>query len=308
MKLYLDADGVICNFEKAVLDLGPVPAMGLVEDANPQFKENMYKRIEEAGERFWSLMPWAPQGKELWDYFKKYNPIILTSPGKFSYAKSGRLLWFKKNLPGVQVIFDTDKWYWAERDSILIDDMDTNIEPWLRMGGIGILHKSFEETKKEFEEIMAKPSMKVSLASYLRDVVALLSINNLKEYLNKAQGVLPSGSHLKSVIIREILDKANLKSGDIKNTYQKLKEIVKGYEPSNRKPFQLTILQPLQAFFNQVDRFDPSDMNKAIREYKDVMRKPEQELSESKKLVRDVSEIPFPKVLNSSDTKKVVPR
>jgi hypothetical protein len=299
MKLYIDMDSVITDFCGAVKALGPDAEQGLAENATHEQKQVMWDAMNKAGEPFWADMQWMPDGEALWEYFKPYKPTLLSSPGKFPYAQSGKIQWIDKNLPGTPVFFEDDKFYYAERDSILIDDMLKNLDPWKKMGGIGILHKDFETTKKEFEDIMSKPVMRVSLASHLRDVVALLSVSNLKEYLNKAQGVLPSSSHLKSIIVREILDKSNLKPEDIKATYKKLKEIVKGYAPSNREPFQLTILEPLQAFFNQATHFDPRPMNQTIRDFKDVMRKPEQELSESKKNVKELSKIQVgPKVLD----------
>ena len=166
--LYLDADGVICGFAEAVQKLGIVPTLGLSDNSNPVLKQHMYDRIEEAGEEFWSSMPWTPEGKRLWNYFRPYCPTILTSPGKFRYCKAGRTKWFAENLPGVPVFFEENKYLYSGRDKILIDDMIDNIEPWRAKGGIGILHKNFEQTKQEFEKIMSQPIMQVSLASHLR--------------------------------------------------------------------------------------------------------------------------------------------
>jgi hypothetical protein len=286
MKLYIDCDDVICDFDKAVLDLGPVPAMGLAEDASPMLKHNMYKRIEEAGEKFWAQMPWAPQGQALWDYFKKYNPIILTSPGKFQYCKSGRLRWFKRNLPGVQVIFDDEKWFWSERDAILIDDMFTNVEPWERMGGIGIQHKDFETTKKEFEKIMSKPSMKVSLASYLRDIVAFLTFDQLKKYLMEAQGILNSDSTLKTIITKEVLDKKLMKPEDLKPVYKKLRDVIKSYHADLRPSLQEIILRPLRSFIDNT-QYTESERKKKIREFKEIREKKDKEQERSRNLMRD---------------------
>jgi hypothetical protein len=138
--------------------------------------------------------------------------------------------------------------------------------------------------------------MRTSIASVLRSIVATLSVNNLKEYLNKAQGVLPSDSSLKSIIVKEILDKPNLTGVDIRATYQKLKTIIKSYK--DREPFQLIVLGPLQGFFNKTDPFNPKKMLDTIRIYKDVLKTPEVELMQSKNLIKDVEKIPFPKVLD----------
>jgi hypothetical protein len=129
--------------------------------------------------------------------------------------------------------------------------------------------------------------MRTSIASVLRNIVAFLNVNNLKEYLNKAQGVLPSGSNLKSIIVKEILNKPNLTSQEIRDTYQKLKGIIKGYKPlSNRLPFQEIILKPLQAFFES-KYFIPTGMLDEIRDSKKILVKTEKELEQAQNLTID---------------------
>ena len=167
--IYVDADGVLCDFVKAVLDISPVAGMGLSDDSNPLFKKNMYKRIDEAGESFWANMDWAPGGRQLWDYLKPYHPIILTNPGEFKFAKAGRISWIDKNIPGTPCFFEEEKWrYCNSIDDVLIDDFLINTDPWIAKGGSAILHKDCSTTIAEFKKLMAKPVMQVSLASHLR--------------------------------------------------------------------------------------------------------------------------------------------
>ena len=128
--------------------------------------------------------------------------------------------------------------------------------------------------------------MRISLASHLRNIVALLSINNLKQYLNKAQGILSPSNPIKSIIVKEILDKPHLKNEDIRSTYKKLKKIIEGYDPTNRKPFQITILRPLQAFF-EPKYFNPTDMFDEIRDNKKVLERTEKELERAQNLTLD---------------------
>ena len=287
MKCFIDADGVLCNFKKAVLDLGPVPGMGLDYDSNPLLRQNMYKRIEEAGESFWKNMDWAPQGHALWDYFKKYNPIILTSPGKFTYMKSGRIQWIDKHIPGTTIFFEDEKWYYAHSaDDLLIDDDYTNIEPWRAKGGTAILHKDFETTRKEFEKIMAKPYMRVSLASHLRDIVAFLTFDQLKKYLMEAQGILGSDSTLKTIITKEILDKKLMKPEDLKPVYKKLKDIIKSYHADLRPSLQEIVLRPLRSFIDNT-QYTESERKKKIKEFKEIREKKDKEQERSRNLMKD---------------------
>jgi hypothetical protein len=138
--------------------------------------------------------------------------------------------------------------------------------------------------------------MPVNIACNLRSIVAILSVGNLKEYLREAVAVLPSENSLKPIIVQKILDKEDLQKADLKTIYQELKNLVKKYDPSNREPFQKTILEPIRAFFSP-GFFDPTEMRKMIQQQKEILQKSEKELSEAQKLIKKDKAIPFPKVL-----------
>ena len=117
----------------------------------------LQKAIDSVGIDFWSKMPWMPGGKELWRYVSKYNPAILSSPSTFKYAIEGKKQWIKNNLnpQPSKVYFEQSKSKQNVlagldptqiKKSILIDDFYTNTVPWKQAGGIGILHKSSENT------------------------------------------------------------------------------------------------------------------------------------------------------------------
>lgn len=151
MKFFLDMDGVLTAFDATVEALGDEAAQGLEEEASEVQKQVMYDAIESAGETFWSLMPWASGGKQLWVLVQPYDPILLTSTGEFSFAKSGKLLWVKRNIPGTTIFFSDSKSEYVDpyETSVLIDDNKYNIAAWKEMGGVGILHTSFEDTEKQ---------------------------------------------------------------------------------------------------------------------------------------------------------------
>lgn len=153
MKLYVDMDGVLTDFDTAATAIGG--AAGLKEDATPEEKQDMYNKIEAAGPEFWSNMPWKSDGKKLWNALKPFNPVLLSSPGKFMHAPRGKQDWVKKNLPGVPLFLDEDKYRWAERDAVLIDDSLPKILAWREMRGIGIHHKDAETTEKKLLSLLA---------------------------------------------------------------------------------------------------------------------------------------------------------
>ena len=84
-------------------------------------------------------MEWMPQGKDLWNFIKKYNPQLLTSPSRNNTSRLGKNLWVRNNLnpkPRVNFAYSADKQRFASPNSILIDDKKSNIEEWKAAGGI----------------------------------------------------------------------------------------------------------------------------------------------------------------------------
>lgn len=133
-------------------------------------KSAFWSAAEKAGEKFWSEMPWMPDGQELWNYVQKYNPTILSAPSRDPSCITGKIKWLKNNvkLPNYDVqtkgkhgwdghskiILNSDKYrYCSGPNDILIDDTPKKIDKWLNAGGIGILHKSAAETIAKLKEL-----------------------------------------------------------------------------------------------------------------------------------------------------------
>jgi hypothetical protein len=166
IKLYVDMDQVVTDFASAVKAIGA--ESGLPDDAPEEDKARLRQAVEEAGEQFWAKMGWAPGGKELWAFLKPLHPVLLSSPGEFRDAPSGKQAWVNENVPGTTLICEPEKYAYAERNAILIDDLANNIESWKEAGGRGILHTSFEDTKAKLEEILSEPQMQATLANEIR--------------------------------------------------------------------------------------------------------------------------------------------
>ena len=69
--IYCDMDGVLVDFEKGYYDL-----TGTSTKQFPKGDNSFWQPISDAGAEFWATLPWMPDGKELWNYIKKYNPNI----------------------------------------------------------------------------------------------------------------------------------------------------------------------------------------------------------------------------------------
>jgi hypothetical protein len=150
--VFCDMDGVLTDFEKRFTSLNPEK----LSSAQYQTKygiEEFWNLIDSYKEKFWSEMSWMSDGKDLWEYIKKYNPILLSAPSRKSSSRYGKKLWVNKNLPGTELILSAakKKQNYSGRNKILIDDRPDNIKQWRAQGGKGILHTNTQDTIKQLQ-------------------------------------------------------------------------------------------------------------------------------------------------------------
>jgi len=148
-KIYCDMDGVLVDFEKGYFDLTGREAS---YKTNP---EEFWKPITDAGVKFWTGLQWMPDGKQLWDYIKGYNPELLSAPSREESSKIGKFVWVKRNIPGTKLLLKSAerKQEYATPNTILIDDRADNIQRWKDAGGVGIHHTSSENTIKQLKDL-----------------------------------------------------------------------------------------------------------------------------------------------------------
>ncbi len=120
--------------------------------------------VRQTGRDGFDVMPWMPDGKELWEYVKPFCPIILSqlSPdihGRGSYQKR---IWCDRELgagvPLIVVMADThhtEKYNYSGLESILIDDHFEQHQPaWVARGGVFIHHVNTENTIRELQALL----------------------------------------------------------------------------------------------------------------------------------------------------------
>jgi hypothetical protein len=152
-KIYSDMDGVIVNFDDRFKQYSG--GISPYQYEKKFGKDKFWEVVNNEDVGFWVGMDWKDDGKKYWDYIKKYNPIILSAPSFEESSKIGKRLWIKKYLPGVKLVLTPAifKQRLASPNSILIDDYERNIIQWREAGGIGILHKSAEDTINQLQEL-----------------------------------------------------------------------------------------------------------------------------------------------------------
>lgn len=138
-KIYCDMDGVLTDFESRFEHFtGMSPKDYEAKHGRSPFWQLIDVTV---GIKFWSEMEWMPNGLQLWSFIQSYKPDILTSPSRDNSSRLGKNLWVSKHIsPNPKVIFSysADKHRYANENSILIDDKESNIQEWAAKGGIAI--------------------------------------------------------------------------------------------------------------------------------------------------------------------------
>ena len=149
--LYLDMDGVLCNFDKAYRKLDPEKA------DRKKFREAVftYKIFED--------LEFMPDTTELMNYVSKLDGItieILTSMGTYdaeqgNAARYQKMRWLdSKNIPYKAnfVRAKQEKANFAHDRAILVDDSIGCITPFNAKGGHGILHTKSSDTIQQIHD------------------------------------------------------------------------------------------------------------------------------------------------------------
>lgn len=155
LKIYLDLDGCIVDFLRAVSSMAGLTIV--THEEWSKYGKQYWPDILALREKFWAYLDWTPEGKELlYGILNVGIPTILSAyPSRATednvhYAVNGKRLWLDKNIPDNVVdeivansiiVKAIDKQLYAAPDAILIDDSTKNIEQWIAAGGIGILHE-----------------------------------------------------------------------------------------------------------------------------------------------------------------------
>lgn len=177
IKVYCDLDGVLVDFNRGFKKLDAnEDGLSPTKYEKKYGLDQMWKIIDDEGESFWANLRWKSDGRELWDYIKRYEPIILSSPSRSKSSVEGKMKWIKRNLNINQdeptksskkwdqtsrIILSRYKYKFATGPTdILIDDTREKIDKWVEAGGTGILHTDSTDSIRVLEDIISSLSKK----------------------------------------------------------------------------------------------------------------------------------------------------
>ena len=176
MRIYVDLDGVVADFCKAVallfgkdwdecvknhLDNGGSNTSSEFTAEVLNIKPSQMWAAINNSPNFWEEIPEYDNAKTLYEMIKKYGDVyICTSPGQSLTAPSGKMRWLKNNNYKVNknFVITPEKYLLAGEKSVLIDDTEKQIDKFNEHGGIGILYpqvwnkSGFQENQVEYVE------------------------------------------------------------------------------------------------------------------------------------------------------------
>jgi hypothetical protein len=151
--LFLDMDGVLCNFDKAYRAIDPDKA------DRKKFRDAVFIH------KIFEDLEFMSDAHELLDFVAKLQDIkieILTSMGTYDElqgheAKTQKLYWLHKhNIPYKAnfVRAKQEKANFAHENAILVDDSIGCINPFNVKGGHGILHTKSSDTIQQIHDVI----------------------------------------------------------------------------------------------------------------------------------------------------------
>jgi len=148
--IFCDMDGVLVDFDGAFLK-----KHGVLPYKIP--REELWE-IVITTPNYWVNLPKMPDADILINYLQKTDFKILTGLPVYGFdkAEKEKKQWLKDHYnitDGVICCLSKDKQNFGKPHDILIDDRPNNIEKWVAMGGIGILHTNAIDTINQLNEL-----------------------------------------------------------------------------------------------------------------------------------------------------------
>jgi len=177
MKIFVDLDGVLCDWVGGVLDLfgknistfdWPRGEYRVWKALGLKNEDELWEPIDRHGSTFWATLDPYPWRDDLWEAAEAIgNACILSSPSYDPGSASGKTEWLQewKGERFRKYALTPAKTMFAGPDSVLIDDSDEKIKAFARAGGRGIL---FPREWNSAYELAADP-IKVVLRELRRD-------------------------------------------------------------------------------------------------------------------------------------------
>ena len=155
-KLFLDADGVLANFDEGVRRLlGMLPK----EFERKRGRGAFWRELGKAP-GFYANLPEMPDARQLFEAVAHLKPTILTGLPLGKWAAPQKVAWAAEHFPGVPIItcMARDKHRHMEPGDVLVDDREDHRAAYEAHGVVFIHHRNAADSIRQLADIF--PSMK----------------------------------------------------------------------------------------------------------------------------------------------------
>ncbi len=161
MKCYIDLDGVMVDLERGLYETLNFTFPTEYNSTSRKIIHDMWYTIQRDHPHFWENLHPMQGYKELYSVIRMIDPqpfILSATPEPYTGTEERDCRWQKTNwvynhlgqTQAIRTIITKSKlkqnYVQKNQPCMLIDDHPGNIQRWNDAGGIGILHKSNEET------------------------------------------------------------------------------------------------------------------------------------------------------------------
>lgn len=159
--VYVDMDGVLAHFDARIKEITG-------KESHELKRGHLWSAVQKHNDEvapFYETLDKMPDADELWNFCKDNFHIvkILTATGHTPKdVVEQKIRWAHKTYgtnTNVKTVASSElKAIYANPRSILIDDREKSIGPWVKAGGVGILHTNAGDSIKQLQKILGKSS------------------------------------------------------------------------------------------------------------------------------------------------------
>jgi 5'(3')-deoxyribonucleotidase len=150
-RLFLDADGVLADFDLAARGL---LGMRSKEYIDKHGRGMFWKRLAEAP-NFYGDLAEMPDARVLFDAVRHLKPTILTGLPAGNWAAPQKVEWAAEHFPGVPIItcMARDKHLHMHPGDVLVDDREKHRAEYEAAGVVFVHHKNAEDSLRQLAKI-----------------------------------------------------------------------------------------------------------------------------------------------------------
>ena len=150
-RLFLDADGVLADFDRGVRRLlGASAKEYIAKNGRGAF----WKRLA-AAKNFYGTLPEMQDARRLFDAVKHLEPAILTGLPLGRWAAPQKVQWAADHFPGVPIItcMAADKHKHMHPGDVLVDDREKHRAAYEEAGVVFVHHKNAEDSLRQLARL-----------------------------------------------------------------------------------------------------------------------------------------------------------